>query len=113
MAGYPKGKMAVKITEGMGRDVFSAPQAAMDDLDFNLSRNRKTGALAATTNSEDGTVHTQHEDRPGGLIFLNFVVENGQASLGDPGEHCFLSRDVINRLSQTMQSVLTHNRSQT
>jgi hypothetical protein len=70
LEGYPGGKMKVKVTAGMGRDVFSATQAACDGFGFRLSRARKSGALNAYMESEGGSKFALYEESFGGLLNL-------------------------------------------
>ena len=110
MKGYPGGYMKCKITKGMGRDVFSATQAACDGLEFHLGRNRKTDALDAYTYNEEVNVKLR-EERKGGLIMLDLIVANGEASMDyEAGDEINLSKAMLSKLSPKLRSVITHNR---
>jgi len=109
MKGYPSGKMKVKVTVGMGRDVFSATQAACDGFGFHLSR--KNGRLNAYMQSEDGTVYALYEESFGGLLHFDAVVKNGVVAISTTAESvCHLAKDCTKRMSPKMRSLVWKNR---
>ena len=111
MKGYPGGKCKVKVTEGMGRNVFSATQAAVDGLDFHLSRNRIDGSLQARMASLTGPSFWLSEERKGGLLYFDVEITNQGPALGATATlEWYLAKNIEPQLHGEKKSVLWHDR---
>ena len=106
---YPGGRMKVKVTSGMGRDVFSATQANYDGLNFKLSRHAN-GSLNAIAYDDHGYSCDLYEDRRGGLLFLDIIVNGDSAALPSACEKMYLYKDVISHLPVSDKDLVWHNR---
>ena len=100
MPGYPKKFMRVKVTSGMGRNVFSATQAAVDGMEFSLSR-KPNGELNAFMKSANAKFPL-YEERKGGLLYLD-------APLSSPNA-CYLAKDCTKRTSNKLRSLIWKSR---
>ena len=111
VGGYPRGKMKVKVTSGMGRGVFSATQAACDGLGFNLSRNKKSKKLNAYMYTAEGSKLALREECFGGLLYFDVSVKDGKAKMTSPTcDKVFLAKDCTKRTSKTLRSLIWKNR---
>ena len=111
MRGYPKGYCVVKLTRGMGRNVFSATQAAMDGMEFHLSRNQIDQSLQARMTSKNGPSFWLSEERPGGLLYFEVSFDRKGPSLGTTATlEWYLAKNVEPKLEAERRSVLWHNR---
>ena len=111
MAGYPGDRMKVKVTSGMNRNVFSAPQAAVDGMCFYLGRT--AGVLDAQVYVPGfGPAYSLYEERAGGLLYLDVCHDSkaGPSLCVEKSHQWHIAKDIVSSLTPERQGVLWRSR---